>query len=375
MTAAEEQNFDSIEDAVNALAEGRLILVTDDERRENEGDLVMAASKATPETINFMIRYARGLICVPMLDQRLQRLGISDMVPQNRESFRTAFTISVDAAHGITTGISAFDRAETVKALAAPASNPSDLVQPGHIFPLRARPGGVLERAGHTEAAIDLVTLAGLEPCGVICEVLNDDGTMARLPELTAFKRAHGIPMISVAKLIEHRLGRERLVDCLERHPLPTEFGEFTLHLYQSRSDKRVHSVLTMGDLTGGAPALVRVQAENIWSDVFRMNGANGFASISASMKRIAEEGRGALVYLQGKRVWHESASRKASAATEMEGEAAIAAVDLELRKYGIGAQILTDLGLRQIRLLTSRKKRLVALQSYGLEIAEYVVL
>lgn len=368
MTSAEEQNFDSIEDAINALAEGKLIVVTDDERRENEGDLVMAASKATPERINFMIRHARGLICVPMLDRDLQRLGISDMVPDNRESFRTAFTVSVDAAHGITTGISAPDRAQTVAMLASPTGNPSDLVRPGHIFPLRARVGGVLERAGHTEAALDLVTMAGLEPCGVICEILNDDGSMARLPELTAFKRAHGLPMISVAQLIEYRLGRERLVDCLESHPLDTEFGQFTLHLYQSRSDKRIHTVLTLGELTEG-PALVRVQNENIWSDVFRMKGSTGFSSIAAAMKRIAEEGQGVLVYLQTPRVWKETDS------TPAEGDAAIAEVDLELRKYGIGAQILTDLGLKQIRLLTSRKKRLIALQSYGLEIIEHVAL
>ncbi|MFW6352876.1 MAG: 3,4-dihydroxy-2-butanone-4-phosphate synthase, partial [Verrucomicrobiota bacterium] len=205
MSTASEDVFDPIERAVDALADGQLVIVTDDEGRENEGDLVLAASKVTTERINFMIRHARGLICVPMLDQRLKRLGIDDMVPSNRESFRTAFTVSVDAAHGVTTGISAYDRALTVRALASPDSTPSDLVQPGHIFPLRARPGGVLERAGHTEASIDLVTMAGLEPCAVICEILNEDGSMARLDELARFKQAHNLPMISVAQLIKRR--------------------------------------------------------------------------------------------------------------------------------------------------------------------------
>jgi 3,4-dihydroxy 2-butanone 4-phosphate synthase / GTP cyclohydrolase II len=368
MTAAEFRAFDAVETAVNALAEGRLILVTDDERRENEGDLVLAASKATPETINFMIRHARGLICVPMLDRHLERLGIADMVPTNRESFRTAFTVSVDAAHGITTGISASDRAQTVRTLASPESTPSDLVRPGHIFPLRARAGGVLERAGHTEAALDLVTMAGLEPCAVICEVLNDDGSMARLSELAAFKRAHGLPMISVAQLIEHRLAGERMVERIESRPLPTAYGDFTLHLYRSLSDKLVHTVLTMGELHAG-PVLVRVQSEHLWGDLFQARGMEGHAALESALRQIAAAGQGVFVYLQSERKWPAPRPRKP------EGEEAIAQVDLELRKYGIGAQILTDLGLKEIRLLTSRKKRLVALRSYGLEIVEHVPL
>jgi 3,4-dihydroxy 2-butanone 4-phosphate synthase/GTP cyclohydrolase II len=367
MTEALESDFDSVEVALAALAAGGLIIVTDDEGRENEGDLVMAAAKATPEQINFMIRHARGLICVPMIEHSLERLGIADMVPNNRESFRTAFTVSVDAAEGITTGISAYDRAQTVLALASTQSTPSDLVQPGHIFPLRAREGGVLERAGHTEAAIDLVKMAGMEPCAVICEVLSEDGSMARLPELTQFKREHGLPMISVAQLIEHRLAEERLVDRVLSRPFPSEFGDFTLHLYRSRSDKRIHSAFTLGDLDA-SPTLVRVQVENALSDVFRSKESGGYAAIEGAMKQIAEAGKGAFLYLS-----EDSTDPAAMESTGLTDE--VAEVDKELRRYGIGAQILTDLGLKQIRLLTSRKRRLVALQSYGLEITEHVPL
>lgn len=365
MSSSVDKSFDSLETAVNALAAGRLIIVTDDEERENEGDLVLAATTATPETVNFMIRHARGLICVPMLDQRLHRLGISDMVPENRESFRTAFTVSVDATHGITTGISAFDRTQTILALASPETRPDDLVQPGHIFPLRAKPGGVLERAGHTEAAIDLLGMAGMEPCAVICEILAEDGSMARLPDLRKMKEAHGLPMVSVAQLIEYRLGRERLVDRLESRPFTCPHGEFTLHRYRSRSDGRLHNALTMGELNE-QPVLVRVQVEHLLSDVFQEEGASGHRSIENALRQISAAGQGALVYLQGDRT-HPGISHVV--------EDAVASNDRQLRHYGIGAQILGDLGLRKIRLLTSRKKKLVALQSYGLEIVEHVPL
>lgn len=365
MNRREDEGFDSIETAVNALAAGKLIIVTDDEERENEGDLVLAATKATPESINFMIRHARGLICVPMLDQRLRRLGIADMVPNNRESFRTAFTVSVDAAQGITTGISAYDRTQTVAVLASLESRPDDLVQPGHIFPLRAKPGGVLERAGHTEAALDLMGMAGLEPCAVICEVLAEDGSMARLSDLRKMKEEHGLPMVSVAQLIEYRLRRERLVDLIESRPFSCAYGDFRLHLYRSRSDARVHSVLTMGEM-GDEPMLVRVQVEQLYADLFQEQGSKGRPSLESALRQIAEAGRGAFVYLQGER---------APVTAPQKAEDSIASSDRLLRHYGIGAQILGDLGLRQIRLLTSRKKKLVALQSYGLEIVEHVPL
>lgn len=365
-----EGTFDSITDAIDAIAAGKLVIVTDDADRENEGDLVMAASLATPETINVMIRHARGLLCVPMTEHGLKRLGIGDMSPSNRESFRTAFTVSVDAATGISTGISAHDRARTVRLLADPATTANDLVQPGHVFPLRARPGGVLERAGHTEGGVDLVSLAGLAPCAVICEILNEDGSMARLPELGEFRRRFNIPMISIAQLIQHRLAAERLVERIESRPFSSEYGEFMAHKFRSRFDQRVHTVLTLGQLDA-SPVLVRVQVENVLSDVFHARGEEGHASLTAALRQIRDAGRGVLVYLQDSdmRVPVELSSdgtpSKAPGGTISRG----------LREYGIGAQILAELGLKQIRLLTSRKRRVVALEGFGLEIVEHVPL
>ena len=362
--------FDSIASAIDAIAEGRIVIMTDDADRENEGDLVMAASLATPETINVMIRHARGLLCVPMIEHALKRLGIADMSPANRESFRTAFTVSVDAAAGISTGISAHDRARTVRLLADPATTANDLVQPGHVFPLRARPGGVLERAGHTEGAVDLVSLAGLTPCAAICEVLNDDGSMARLPELAELRRRFNMPMISIAQLIEHRLAREQLVERIDSRPLSSEYGDFTVHQYRSRFDHRIHTVLTLGALDG-SPTLVRVQVENVLSDVFHARGEEGHASLTEALRQIRAAGRGALVYLQ-------DSDMRVPAEIAADGTASKApggAVSRGLREYGIGAQILADLGLSKIRLLTSRKRRVVALEGFGLEIVEHVPL
>ena len=363
MSDFEDKGFDTIEAAIEAIAAGRPIVVTDDENRENEGDLVVAASGITTENVNFMIRYARGLICVPMMDSWLKRLGIGDMVPQNRDSFGTAFTVSVDAAQGITTGISAFDRAVTIRLLANPEARPHELVQPGHLFPLRAKNGGVLERSGHTEAAIDLVSMAGFSPCAAICEILNDDGSMARLPELIEFKKKHGLKMISVAQLIEHRLAREQLVDRVESRPFASDFGTFTLHHYRARSDKRLHTVLTVGALDE-EPTLVRVQVGDATSDVFRETGTDGYHCLTRSLERIAEAGKGALVYLDGV---------DPTAAPGMEPADRKVASDGEFRRFGIGALILRDLGLRRIRLLTNSRKRLVALRSYGIEIVEHI--
>lgn len=244
---ATSQAFDSIETAIQTIAAGGVIIVTDDEGRENEGDLVMAAEKATPELVNMMIRHARGLICVPMTESQLKRLGVNPMVQQNREAMRTAFTVSVDAAEGITTGISAFDRARTILLLANPETRPDALVQPGHVFPLCSRPGGVLERAGHTEAAVDLAALAGLKPAAVICEILSEDGTMARLPELVEFKRQHKIPLISIAALIEYRHQREQLVEAVAQRPFASEYGEFQLHVFRSKVDGRHHLAFAKG--------------------------------------------------------------------------------------------------------------------------------
>lgn len=353
--------FDSVETAIQAIAAGRPVIVTDDEGRENEGDLVLAAEKATPELVNMMIRHARGLICVPMTEPQLKRLGINPMVQQNREAHRTAFTVSVDAAEGITTGISAFDRARTIQLLANPDTRSDELVQPGHIFPLCSRPGGVLERAGHTEAAVDLAALAGLRPAGVICEVLSEDGTMARLPQLLEFKRQHGLPLISITALIEYRHRREKLVEQVAQRPFSSEYGDFTLHVFRSKVDGRHHLAFTMGKLDG-APTLVRVHTENLLSDVFHAKDLGSHRSLLASLQRVAQAGHGAIVYMEQTGRMQEtllSADKTRSSQN--------------LRDYGTGAQILTALGLCKIRLLQHAPRRVVGLEGYGLEIVEQV--
>lgn len=350
--------FDSVEQAIHTIAAGGVVIVTDDEGRENEGDLVFAAEKVTPELVNLMIRHARGLICVPMTEPALKRLGINPMVQQNREAMRTAFTVSVDAAEGITTGISAFDRARTIELLAKPSTRPDELVQPGHIFPLCARPGGVLERAGHTEAAVDLAALAGLTPAAVICEILNEDGTMARQPELVEFKRRHHLPLISISALIEYRHQREQLVELISTRPFSSEYGEFVLHVFRSKVDGRHHLAFTMGPLDG-RPTLVRVHTENLLSDVFHGREMGSHRSLVTSLQRVAETGHGAIVYMEQN--------------GRMQAALADAKPNVNLRDYGIGAQILTALGLRQIRLLTHSHRRVVGLDGYGLEIVEVV--
>jgi 3,4-dihydroxy 2-butanone 4-phosphate synthase/GTP cyclohydrolase II len=353
--------FDSVETAIQAIAAGGLVVVTDDESRENEGDLMMAAEKATPELVNMMIRHARGLICVPMTEPQLKRLGINPMVQQNREAHRTAFTVSVDAAEGITTGISAFDRARTIQLLANPATRSDELVQPGHIFPLCARSGGVLERAGHTEAAVDLAALAGLKPAAVICEILNEDGTMARLPELLEFKRQHNLPLISITALIEYRHRREQLVERVAQRPFSSEYGEFTLHVFRSKVDSRHHLAFTMGRLDS-SPTLVRVHTENLLSDVFRAKDLGSHRSLLASLQRVAQAGHGAIVYMEQTGRMQE---------TLLSPDRPVSSQNL--RDYGTGAQILTALGLRKIRLLQHAPRRVVALEGYGLEIVEQV--
>ena len=361
MTAA--ANFDPVESAIEDIADGKLIIVTDDENRENEGDLVMAASKATPETINMMIRHARGLICVPTTAGQLRHLGINPMVQENREAQRTAFTVSVDAAEGITTGISAYDRARTIRLLADPNAQSSDLVQPGHIFPLKARPGGVLERAGHTEAAVDLAALAGLHPSGVICEILNDDGTVARLPDLVELKHKFGLKLISIASLIEYRHHREQLVELVCSRPFASEFGDFTLHVFRSRIDGRHHLAFTLG-CCGAEPTLVRVQSENLLGDVFRLRGADSGRTLSAAFAVISKAGCGVVLYM-------EHAQGGADVIKHLaEGGAA---PGMDFRDYGTGAQILYALGLRKIRLLTNNPRKVVGLDGYGLEIVEQV--
>jgi 3,4-dihydroxy 2-butanone 4-phosphate synthase / GTP cyclohydrolase II len=357
--------FDSVESAIQDFAEGKLVIVTDDEDRENEGDLIMAATRATAQTVGMMIRYGSGIVCVPTIEPQLRRLGLGPMVAHNRESHRTDFTVSVDAAEGITTGISAHDRTQTIRILADAQTRPDQLVQPGHVFPLRARPGGVLERAGHTEAAVDLATLAGLFPAGVLCELVNDDGTVQRLPELMEFKGKFGLRMISIAQLIEYRVQRDRLVELVCTKPFPTEFGDFTLHVFRSTLDRRQHLALTMGTL-GPEPTLVRVHSENLLSDVFHAKNMGSSRALTASLGTIARAGRGVMLYMEPSNA-AEVLLRRLNAAP---GETV---PPMSLRDYGTGAQILRALGLGRIRLLSNSTRKIVGLDGYGLEIVEQV--
>jgi 3,4-dihydroxy 2-butanone 4-phosphate synthase / GTP cyclohydrolase II len=359
--------FDSVESAIQDIAAGRMVIVTDDEDRENEGDLIMAAAGVTPQSVGMMIRYCSGIICVPTVETQLKRLGLGPMVGHNREARRTDFTVSVDAAAGITTGISAADRTQTIRIFADPQARPEQLVQPGHVFPLRARPGGVLERAGHTEAAVDLATLAGLFPAGVLCELVNDDGTVQRLPELTEFKRRFGLRLISIAQLIEYRVKREHLVELVCTKPFPTEFGDFVLYVFRSTLDARQHLALTMGPLDP-APTLVRVHSENLLSDVFHARGMGSGRALAASLEVIARAGRGVVLYMEPANA-DEVLLRRLNAAP---GETVS---PMSLRDYGTGAQILRALGLGQIRLLSNSNRKVVGLDGYGLEIVEQVAL
>ncbi len=362
--------FDNVEAAIADIAAGRVVIVTDDEGRENEGDLIMAASKATPETVNMMIRYGSGIVCVPTVEPQLKRLGLGPMVAQNREAHRTDFMVSVDAADGITTGVSAYDRAKTIGILADPYSTSDKLVQPGHVFPLRAKAGGVLQRAGHTEAAVDLAILAGLHPSGVLCEIVNEDGTLARLPQLIEFKQRFSLKLISIAQLIYYRHRREKLVKRVTSLPFDSEFGHFDLFIYRTPLDGRTHYALTRGALDG-TPTLVRVQSENLLADVFRSRQFGGFHSLAKSLERIARENRGALVYIE-----QTAGGLNLEPQAGAQGQLAPAASRMDFRDYGVGAQILADLGLKQIRLLTgSPQRKVVGLDGYGLEIIETVAL
>jgi 3,4-dihydroxy 2-butanone 4-phosphate synthase/GTP cyclohydrolase II len=361
MSAATTASFDSLESAVADIAAGKIVIVTDDESRENEGDLIMAAAQATPENVNMMIRYCSGIVCVPTVETHLRNLGLGPMVSANRESHRTDFTVSVDAATGITTGISAQDRAKTIGVLADPRARPEQLVQPGHVFPLRARPGGVLERAGHTEAAVDLAILAGQHPSGVLCELVNDDGTVARLPEIQEFRRKFRLKLISISQLIEHRARRDHLVELVCSEPFSSEFGEFTLHVFRGILDSRHHLAFSMGAL-GPEPTLVRVHSENLLSDVFRLRGLDSHRSLEGSLEAIARAGRGVVLYM-------ERTDGGAELVRRLRGKAG--EPPMTFRDYGIGAQILAALGLGKIRLLSNSTRKVVGLDGYGLEIVE----
>ena len=375
----EGSDFASIEDAVAAMAKGEIIVVVDDDDRENEGDLIMAAEAATPEKIAFFVRHTSGVICAPLLGERLDELDIPLMVRDNTESHRTAFTYSVDYVHGTSTGISAADRSATLRALTDPATTPGDLARPGHIFPLRYADGGVLKRAGHTEAAVDLARMAGLYPAGVLCEIVNDDGTMARVPDLVEFCKTHDLLMISIAQLIKYRRQNEKLIKRIAEARIPTPWGDFTCYVYESVLDGEQHVAMAKGAVQGEENVLVRVHSECLTGDVFHSLRCDCGVQLDAAMQKIAEDGLGVLVYLRGHEGRGIGIGHKIRAySLQEEGHDTVEAnmelgLPVDSREYGIGAQILNDLGITTMRLMTNNPAKYGGLEGFGLEITERV--
>ncbi len=370
--------FDPIEDVIKEIRAGRMVVVTDDEDRENEGDLVMAAEKITPAAVNFMATHGRGLICTPITEERAEQLGLQRMVLENRESYRTDFTVSVDATRGVTTGISAHDRAATIQVLVDPKAKPGDLVQPGHVFPLRAKAGGVLRRAGHTEASVDLARLAGLQPAGVLCEILNADGTMARLPELLKFRKKHGLKLCSIRDLIAFRRSSERLVELEQVINLPTDYGDFVLHMYRSVVDGGHHLALVKGEISPRKATLVRVHSECLTGDVFGSLRCDCGNQLHRALQQIETAGAGVLLYMRQEGRGIGLPAKIHAYKLQEEGLDTVEAnIKLgfapELRDYGLGAQILFDLGIRKMRFLTNNPKKVIGLEGYGLKIVEVV--
>ena len=372
--------FDKVEDAVAAIRRGDMVIVADDEDRENEGDLVCAAEKVTPEIINFMAMHGRGLICLSLTPERVDELVLDPMGDHGPDKMSTAFMVSIDATakHGVTTGISAADRAKTIQVAIDPDTRPEDLGRPGHVFPLRARPGGTLQRVGQTEASVDLARIAGLTPAGVICEILNDDGTMARRPELEVFARQHNLKFVTVAQIISHRLKTERLVHRVAEAYLPTEFGDFRVIAYENDVDQREHVALIKGEIAGEEDVLVRMHSECLTGDVFHSQRCDCGQQLQTSLRRIEKEGKGVVVYMkqEGRGIGLNNKIRAYQ--LQERGMDTVEANELlgfppDLRDYGIGVQVLLDLGIKSMRLMTNNPKKIIGLQGYGLSVTEQV--